>query len=231
MEAIAVIESPFREKFTTPRQPGLTPSVRALVRFKPEYCPAEAVRGLEGFSHIWLVFLFHHNLDQGWKPTVRPPRLGGNQRVGVYASRSPFRPNPIGLSAVRLIDITTRGQETVLEVEGADLIDATPILDIKPYIPYSDSISTATGGFADKEPERLEVVFSAQARQDLQRFAPGSANLEQRLSETLALDPRPAYRRQSEDAKSYAVLFDRFNVRWQVEQGRVVVMGIEPVPS
>jgi tRNA (adenine37-N6)-methyltransferase len=227
MESIAVIRSPFREKFSTPRQPGLTPSVTALVEFNPDFCSPEAVRGLEGFSHIWLVFLFHQNLEQGWKPTVRPPRLGGNQRVGVYASRSPFRPNPIGLSAVKLLDINICGKEISLKVEGPDLIDNTPIIDIKPYVPYSDSISDALGGFADQAPDRLEVIFSDQAQKQLRGYAITSPELEHLLHETLALDPRPAYKRDSDEGRQYGALFDRYNVSWMVEQGRVVVLNIE----
>lgn len=227
IESIAVIRSPFREKFSTPRQPGLTPSVTARVEFTPGFCSPEAVRGLEGFSHIWLIFLFHQNLGQGWKPTVRPPRLGGNQRVGVYASRSPFRPNPIGLSAVKLLDIIISGKEIALEVEGPDLIDNTPIIDIKPYIPYSDSIPDAQRGFADQAPDRLEVAFSDLAQQQLQHYADISPELENLLSETLGLDPRPAYKRNRDEGRRYGVLFDRYNVSWMVEQGRVVVLSIE----
>lgn len=227
MEPIAVIHSPFREKFATPRQPGLTPSITATIRFKPAFCTAEAVRGLDGFSHIWLIFLFHRNLDQGWKPTVRPPRLGGNHRVGVYASRSPFRPNPIGLSAVRLLDIDIKGQDISLRVEGPDLIDGTPILDIKPYIPYGDCIPEASGGFADKAPNRLEVVFSERARHQLEALEPVAPDLGRTLSETLALDPRPAYKRQDDDGRRYGVLFDRYNVHWKMEGGRVVVLRID----
>ncbi len=161
LEPIAIIHSPFREKFVTPRQPGLTPSIRAQITFNPGFATPEAVRGLEDFSHIWLVFLFHQNWEKGWKPTVRPPRLGGNQRVGVYASRSPFRPNPIGLSAVKLLSINTDQASVSLEVQGADLIDGTPILDIKPYIPYGDSIPEATRGFAEEAPRpTLQVQFS-----------------------------------------------------------------------
>lgn len=227
MESIAVIRSPFREKFSTPRQPGLTPSVTALIEFNPDFCSPEAVRGLEGFSHIWLIFLFHQNLKQGWKPTVRPPRLGGNQRVGVYSSRSPFRPNPVGLSAVKLLDLNICGQEISLKVEGPDLIDKTPIIDIKPYISYSNSIPEATRGFADQALERLEVIYSDQAQKQLQRYAITSPDLEHLLRETLALDPRPAYKRNTDEEKRYGVLFDRYNVNWMVKQGRVVVLNIE----
>lgn len=229
MEPIARICSPFREKFSTPRQPGLTPSVIASVQFNSAFCSAEAIRGLEGFSHIWLLFIFHQNIEQGWKPTVRPPRLGGNQRVGVYSSRSPFRPNPIGLSAVKLIDIDIKGKEISLKVEGPDLIDKTPVLDIKPYIPYSDSIPDARGGFAGHPPEQLKVVFSAQAQLQLNNYSEKSPQLKQSLSETLALDPRPAYKKQPQDDRRYGVLFDHYNVSWTVKQGRVIVWAIDVI--
>lgn len=166
-------------------------------------------------------------MKQGWKPTVRPPRLGGNQRVGVYSSRSPFRPNPVGLSAVKLLDINICGQEISLKIEGPDLIDNTPIIDIKPYIPYSDSIPEAMRGFADQALERLEVIFSDQAQRQLQRYAIASPDLELLLRETLALDPRPAYKRNTDKGRQYGVLFDRYNINWMVEQGRVIVLNIE----
>lgn len=225
---IAIIHSPFREKFTTPRQAGLTPSVKARVEFLPEYSSAESVRGLEGFSHIWLLFVFHQHIDQGWGPTVRPPRLGGNRRVGVFASRSPFRPNPIGLSAVKLLDIHNKAGALTLEVQGADLIDGTPIIDIKPYIPYADSIPAAQGGFAISEPQScLEISFSDKARRKLIDFSGQAPELETLIRETLSLDPRPAYRHQRDDQHSYGCRLDRFNIRWQVAGTHVMISDIE----
>lgn len=229
LESIAVVHSPFREKFATPRQPGLAPTVTARVIFKPEFCSPEAIRSLEGFSHIWLIFLFHQSIGQGWTATVRPPRLGGNQRVGVYASRSPFRPNPIGISAVRLLDIEICGPDISLKVEGADLIDKTPIIDIKPYVPYSDSIEHACGGFAATAPERLEVVFTDTARQQLQHFLPASPELEVLLTETLALDPRPAYKQKTDQDRHYGALLDRYNINWKVNHDSVIVVNIDRV--
>ncbi len=229
LEPIAIIHSPFKEKFATPRQPGLVTAVTASIEFLPELIPPEAVRELEGFSHIWLIFLFHHNWQQSWQPTVRPPRLGGNQRVGVFASRSPFRPNPIGLSAVRLISIDYAGGRVELTVQGADLIDGTPILDIKPYLPYSDSITEATGGFAERTPgARLQVEFSEPARRQLADYSTRTPALKDLIIETLSLDPRPAYRQQQEDGREYGVLLDQFNLRWRVEGERVIVVSIEP---
>jgi len=227
LEPIATIRSPFREKFVTPRQPGLTPSVPAKIIFHPGFATPEAVRGLEGFSHLWLIFLFHQNWEKGWKPTVRPPRLGGNQRVGVYASRSPFRPNPLGLSAVRLLSINTDQGEISLDIQGADLIDGTPLLDIKPYIPYGDSIPEALGGFAEEMPRpTLSIEFSNTARLQLIQYQNETPELEMMIRETLSLDPRPAYRRDKTDLKEYRVLFDRYNIHWKVVEKTVVVQHI-----
>ncbi|MEA3363235.1 MAG: tRNA (N6-threonylcarbamoyladenosine(37)-N6)-methyltransferase TrmO [Thermodesulfobacteriota bacterium] len=224
LQPIAILHSPFKEKFVTPRQPGLTPSVRARIGFNPDFATPEAVRGLKGFSHLWLIFLFHQNWEKGWKPTVRPPRLGGNQRVGVYASRSPFRPNPIGLSAVRLLSIHADRGDISLEVQGADLIDGTPILDIKPYIPYGDSIPDATGGFAEETPRAtLQVEFSELAWKQLGQYQNETPELETMLRETLSLDPRPAYRHNRENSKEYGVLFDCYNIRWRV-QGKILIV-------
>jgi tRNA-Thr(GGU) m(6)t(6)A37 methyltransferase TsaA len=224
---IAMIKSPYREKFSAPRQPGLAPSVRASIEFLPEFASVEAVRGLEGFSHIWLIFLFHQSAGQGWKPTVRPPRLGGNKRVGVFACRSPFRPNPLGLSAVKLLSVKTDKGQISLEVQGADLIDGTPILDIKPYLPYTDGIAEAKGGFADRAPvASLVVEFSAAVDRQLVELADKTPELATLIRETLALDPRPAYQRDA-DEREYGVLLDRYNVRWRVAGDRVIVLGIE----
>ncbi len=228
LEPIATIHSPFREKFATPRQPGLVSSVTATIELYPDFATPEAVRGLEGFSHLWLIFLFHHTWQKGWKPTVRPPRLGGNQRIGVYASRSPFRPNPVGLSAVKLLSISTEQGNISLEVQGADLIDGTPILDIKPYIAYGDSIPTASSGFAQEAPDTaLEVTFSDQAWQQLNNYRSESPGLETMLTETLALDPRPAYRQKRDDDQEYGVLFDRYNIHWKVAGEELIILNIE----
>ncbi len=228
LSPIAVIRSPFREKFATPRQSGLTPSIKAQIEFLPEFNSVESVRGLDGFSHIWLLFAFHQHLDQGWNPTVRPPRLGGNRRIGVFASRSPFRPNPIGLSAVKLLHIDSRAGVLTLEVQGADLIDGTPIIDIKPYIPYADSIRDALGGFAASEPQTaLEIHFTDAALHKLRNFSGQTPELETLIRETLSLDPRPAYRNQDVDQHSYGCRLDRYNIRWQVEDNQLIINDIK----
>ena len=167
MNVIASIRNDFQEKFGIPRQSGVVETALSEIIFEPDYRSAEALRGLEGFSHIWLIWAFSASAGKGWSPTVRPPRLGGNARVGVFASRSPFRPNPLGLSAVKLENIVLQSPEgPLLRVSGADLLHGTPILDIKPYLPYADCIPQATGGFAGTKPEpRLEVSAAREVPQ------------------------------------------------------------------
>lgn len=164
---IGFIQSPYKEKFAVPRQPRLAPSATSRIKLVGEANSPEAIRGIEQFSHLWLLFLFDQNLEAGWRPTVRPPRLGGNERIGVFASRATFRPNGIGMSAVELKGVIQEGNQTYLELGSVDLVDNTPIIDIKPYIPYSDSIPDALGGFADKEPDVLDVFLSIDAQKSL----------------------------------------------------------------
>lgn len=223
---IGHIHTPFKEKFAVPRQPRLTPTACARIALSGDANSPEAVRDIEQFSHIWLLFLFDRNLDAGWKPTVRPPRLGGNERVGVFASRATFRPNGIGMSAVELKGVTQDGKNTWLELGSVDLVDGTPIIDIKPYIPYSDAIPEACGGFADSEPNTLDVNFSSQALKVLS-LHPKAQHVIQVIREVLAQDPRPAYKRGKPDNKEYAVnLFD-LNVKFIVGPVFINVTDIE----
>ncbi|MEF1227621.1 tRNA (N6-threonylcarbamoyladenosine(37)-N6)-methyltransferase TrmO [Vibrio fortis] len=226
IEPIGFIESPYKEKFAVPRQPRLVPSARARVKLSGAANCLESVREIEQFSHIWLLFLFDQNLQAGWKPTVRPPRLGGNDRVGVFASRATFRPNGIGMSAIELKGVTQEKGQTYLELGSVDLVDGTPIIDIKPYIPYSDSIPDALGGFAAEEPEVLEVNFSQQAQSKLAQH-PEARHIIQVIKEVLGQDPRPAYKKGKPDSKEYAVnLFD-LNVKFTVEALFINVTDIE----
>ena len=209
-EAIAHINTCYGEKFGVPRQPGLVDEAWGKLIFEPEFRTADAVRGLEGFSHVWLVFVFHQSIKKNWKPTVRPPRLGGNDRVGVFASRSPFRPNPLGLSCVRLDSIDLEAPDgPILNLRGIDLVDGTPILDIKPYIPYSDSIPDAQAGFAPSPPSSLEVIWEKDIANTLD---PSTLQL---ITSTLSIDPRPAY--QEDPLREYGCLISGYNVRWRVE--------------
>ncbi len=223
-EPIGFIRSPFKEKFGIPRQPGLVPEIRASLELVPPYNKPEAVAELEGYSHLWIQFVFHQILREQWRPKVRPPRLGGNQRVGVFASRSPFRPNPIGLSVVALEQIVVQGDRVILELSGVDLLDATPVLDIKPYVPYVDSIPDAASGFAPTAPTMpLGVEFSPQAQTQLQGRADGK-ELRVLITRLLELDPRPAY--AAEDGRVYGFRLYDFDLRWQVDRDQVLVLEL-----
>ncbi|MDW6003354.1 tRNA (N6-threonylcarbamoyladenosine(37)-N6)-methyltransferase TrmO [Vibrio mangrovi] len=226
LEPIGIIHSPYKEKFAVPRQPRLVPAATAQIELLGEANCPESVRGIEQFSHLWLLFLFDQNLSAGWKPTVRPPRLGGNERVGVFASRSTFRPNGIGMSAVEFRGIRQEGKQTWLDVGSVDLVDGTPIIDIKPYLPYADCIEQASGGYAGSEPERSAVHFCDSARTTLAAH-PQAHEIEAVITQVLAQDPRPAYKKDQPDNKEYAVnLFD-LNVKFSVSQSIITVTAIE----
>lgn len=222
MEAIADLKSVFSDKFGIPRQSGQVEEARGEVILRPAYARAEAVRGLDDCSHIWLLFECHR--ADGWRPTVRPPRLGGNRRIGVFASRSPFRPNPIGLSVVRLegVDVTNGVR---LHVSGVDILDGTPILDIKPYLPWADAIPEATG-FAVDAPSSLPVRMSDEALSALEQCDP-SGERRRLIEKLLALDPRPAY--HSDAGRTYASEVDGLTVRWRVIDGVVEVQAVLPI--
>ena len=221
MRPIARIHSDFSTKFGVPRQSGLVDALEATVVFEPDFRNPDALRGLEGFSHLWLVWVFDQAIRKEWSPTVRPPRLGGNTRMGVFATRSPFRPNPIALSCVKLAGIEqTPDRGTVLRVLGADLMDGTPILDIKPYIPYADSHPEALGGFAAAPAgETLEVVIPEEL---LPRIPAGRLEA---LRGVLAQDPRPHY--QDDPGRVYGFGFAGMEVRFSVEGGRLTVWDIQ----
>lgn len=224
-ETIGTIRSCYKEKFGIPRQAGLVPTATATLELLPPFNRAEAFNGLEGFSHLWLLFLFHGNDRQGWKATVRPPRLGGNARLGVFATRSPFRPNPIGLSAVELERIEHQSGKVVLHLKGVDLLDGTPIIDIKPYIPYADAIPTARGGFAAEAPKgRLAVRFLPQPEQTCQTLErdryPG---LRQLIIDTLRNDPRPAYYQKRPQKNSFGMKLFDFDLRWEQDEHSITV--------
>ena len=220
MEPIARIRSEFPTKFGVPRQAGLVEGLRAAVVFEPPYRVADALRGIEGFSHLWLIWGFSENKRTGWSPTVRPPRLGGNQRMGVFATRSPFRPNPLGLSCVKLEQVEPSGPDgPVLWVSGADLVDGTPIWDIKPYVPYADCRPEAVGGFAGEAPGgRLAVDIP----QSLLLRVPEEHR--EALTGVLAQDPRPPY--QNDPDRVYGFGFAGLEVRFRVENGVLTVVDV-----
>jgi tRNA-Thr(GGU) m(6)t(6)A37 methyltransferase TsaA len=225
IEPVAVVCSPFQEKFGVPRQSGLAPSALGEIRLLRPFDDPAMLQGLEEFSHIWLTFRFDRCVDQGWRSRVRPPRLGGNVEVGVWASRSPFRPNFLGLSAVRLLEVVT-SPEPLLRVAGLDLLDGTPVFDIKPYLPYSDAIHDARGGFAPRAPDpHLAVSFLPQAERQLAAVA-DPQRMRALIIEVLTLDPRPAYRRGPEPERVYGMRLAGVDVRWRVTEAGVEVQEL-----
>ncbi|MCZ0753527.1 MULTISPECIES: tRNA (N6-threonylcarbamoyladenosine(37)-N6)-methyltransferase TrmO [Aeromonas] len=228
IDTLGIIRSPYKEKFAIPRQPGLVKSARARLELLPPYDQPDVLRGIEQFSHLWLSFVFHQTMDQGWHPTVRPPRLGGNERVGVFATRSTFRPNPLGLSVVELHGVGRSRGKLWLELGAVDLLDGTPIVDIKPYIPYADSLPDARGGFAPDAPTPpLCVSFTPEAEQQLQPWLKAHPELRQLVSEVLAQDPRPAYKQGKPDDKVYGVRLFDCNVRFSISEPVCQVLAIE----
>ncbi|CAK9884034.1 MAG: tRNA (adenine(37)-N6)-methyltransferase [Candidatus Erwinia impunctatus] len=229
LEPVGVIHSPWKEKFAVPRQPGLVEEGTGELHFHAPYNSPEAVRGLEDFSHLWILFLFHHTMDKGWHPTVRPPRLGGNSRVGVFATRSTFRPNPVGLSLVALRGIRIEKKNVILQLGSLDLIDGTPVLDIKPYLPFAESIPDARAGFAQYAPDaEMPVTFSPAAQRQLRDYQAQYPLLERFICQVLAQDPRPAYRKKEQTEREYAALLAGFNVRWRVDLTGTIVIAIDP---
>lgn len=232
-QAIAVVESCFPENFGIPRQPGLVPEARGRIRLLEPYDQPDSVRGLEGFSHLWVMFVFHRLKGDVTKTTVRPPRLGGNTRLGVFASRATHRPNPIGLSLVKLEKIDISSGDVILEVSGLDMTDGTPVLDIKPYLPYAESISDATAGYANEAPKlQYDVVFAMEAKQQLEVLEARYSGFTALLSKLLALDPRPAFHQDNEQHQDriYGLgLYDQ-NIRWQLGvDNSIIVLEIKPV--
>ena len=206
---IAHIRSPFRSKFGIPRQSNIVNSVTSVLVFEPEYRSLDAVRGLEKFDYIWLIWQFSENADHPWSPTVRPPRLGGNSRMGVFATRSPFRPNSLALSSVRLLSVDTTSPEApLLLLSGADLLDGTPVIDVKPYIPYTDAHPDARSGFAPDAPDVNPVVCPDSLLLKLPE------NLRQPLIDILSLDPRPSY--HSDPQRVYGMTFSDFEIKFKV---------------
>jgi tRNA-Thr(GGU) m(6)t(6)A37 methyltransferase TsaA len=229
-DAIGVVRSCYKQKFGIPRQPGLV-DVPGIIELCPGYAREDSVRGLDGFSHVWVLFVFHQALREGWKATVRPPRLGGNERVGVFASRSMFRPNPIGLSVVALSSIECRPGTVRLHIRGGDFLDGTPVLDIKPYLPYADALPAARGAYAPQSPEvRWEVAFTSEALARLEAYRECLPDLHRTIVALLQYDPRPAYQGGREDERrGFAMRLYDFDLKWSIDAGRVLVQDLVPV--
>lgn len=229
-QPIGFIHSCYKEKFGIPRQPNLVTEAKAELHLSAEYCTEGIFKMLEGFSHLWLTFVFHQTAEKGWSPTVRPPRLGGNQRVGVFASRSTHRPNPIGLSVAALDRVEQKDQQCILHLSGIDLLHNTPVLDIKPYIPYADSIPGAKTAYANDKPETIAVWFSNLAKDQCKQqtsklVAQGNnVNLEMLIEQILQQDPRPAYQKKSSNNdRIYAMKLFNFDLRWKYKNGQITV--------
>ena len=221
MKIIARIYTEFDEKFGIPRQSGLVKETVGKIVFEPEYRNPDALRGIEGYSHLWLIWQFSEAVREEWSPTVRPPRLGGNKRMGVFATRSPFRPNPIGLSSVKLLEVkSTENEGTVLYVGGADLLSGTPIYDVKPYLAFTDSHPEAIGGFADTVADyEIEVELAPEAQNKLSRED------EEKLIALLRQDPRPSYK--SDDERSYGMKLGGKEITFKYENSKLLVTNIE----
>ena len=223
IQVIARMHSDFATKFGIPRQSGLVDELRSTIVFEPEFRNPDALRGIEDFSHLWIIWQFSEAVRQGWSPTVRPPRLGGNTRMGVFATRSPFRPNNLGLSSVKLLGVEHTAEfGTVLHVGGADLMDGTPIFDVKPYIAYGDSHPEATGGFTDTAGEfLLQVEFPAQLLEKL------PADKRQAAIGVLTHDPRPSYQRKPD--RIYGLTFAGFDIRFKVVDDALTVEEVNKI--
>lgn len=229
---VAYTRSCFQDKFGVPRQPGLTRYARADLEIEPPFDREDAFRGLETASHLWLTFQFHEAVRAEWRPVVRPPRLGGNRKMGVFASRSPFRPNSLGLSVVRNEGLTRKNGKLVLQISDHDLIEGTPILDIKPYLPFADSVPEATLGWADTPPtEKLPVVFLPEAEEQLENLSTNQyPDLRLLIEDVVSYDPRPSFRRGREEDRIYGAHLYDLNIRFRfVNEGsreRVEVLTV-----
>lgn len=219
MKKIATVKSPFKEKFGIPRQSGLV-SIKGEIVFEREYSRIEAFSGLDGFSHIWVLWEFSENLNKEWSPCVRPPRLGGNKRVGVFATRSPFRPNPIGISCVKLNEIVMENDRVVLKVEGVDMLDGTPVYDVKPYVAFTDSIPNAIGGFSDNVKDYSLIV-----NYDDSLFNGFSSEFKNEVLKILENDPRPSYHDDPE--RIYGVNFSSKEIKFKVNDKNLTIISIE----
>ncbi|OBX09825.1 tRNA (adenine(37)-N6)-methyltransferase [Gallibacterium salpingitidis] len=223
LQPIAIIHTPYTEKFSVPRQPELVQHGTGILELLPPYNIPESVRGLEQFSHLWLIFQFDRIPAGKWSPTVRPPRLGGNQRVGVFASRSTHRPNPLGLSKVRLDHIEITQGKVLLHLGSVDLVNGTPIFDIKPYLAYADSEPLAQSSFAQTKPEvTLQVIFSPLAQQQATTLATKYPHLISLIEEVLQQDPRPAYQKQQLSERVYGMTLWDINIQWRMSSVQVV---------
>nr|WP_294614971.1 tRNA (N6-threonylcarbamoyladenosine(37)-N6)-methyltransferase TrmO [uncultured Gilliamella sp.] len=227
IDPIGIIHSPYSEKFAVPRQPNLVSAGQGELHLLPPYNDPNSVKGLEQFSHLWLLFQFHQINPEKWRLTVRPPRLGGNKTLGVFATRSPFRPNHIGLSAVELKDIVVINKQVILKLGSLDLVDKTPIIDIKPYVPYCDSYPNANAGYAQSIPEqKLTVNFLSPVLTQLSLYQLKYPQLKELITQVIAQDPRPAYKQSNLEPQTYGITLYQFNIKWQITDQQATVIDI-----
>lgn len=228
MDVIGHVSSPYKEKFSIPRQANLVRHAKGYIEFSAQFNDLDMLDGLEGYSHLWLVFIFHHTAQQGWKAKVRPQRLGGNKKMGVFATRSTFRPNPIGLSCVEFKKVEKLNNGALrLYIQGLDLVDGTPIIDIKPYVPYADSVATAQSQFAAQAPKTSLVVEFAQYLSDkLKQCNQEYENFSEFVAEVLAQDPRPVYKQNKQDDKTYGVKLAKWDLQFNIIGNRCIVTDI-----
>ena len=226
---IGTLHTCFKEKFGIPRQMNLVKKAPATLVFHTQFAKEEAIRELSGFSHVWILFVFHKAIKKDWPTMVRPPRLGGNKKVGVFASRSPFRPNPVGMSAVKLNSVEITDQGPILHLTGVDILDQTPVLDIKPYLPYSDIIPHATDGFAPQPPSNFPINFSDKALARCAAMEKGIPNLRAIITQVLENDPRPGYcsKITDEPDKTYGIRLFDFDLKWRVINGYIQVISLD----
>ncbi|WP_228445362.1 tRNA (N6-threonylcarbamoyladenosine(37)-N6)-methyltransferase TrmO [Thalassotalea sp. HSM 43] len=227
MAPVAVIHSPYKEKFAIPRQPNLVSAAHGKIELLLDCNQSELIRDLEQHSHLWLLFVFHGTIERGWKPLVKAPRLGGNKKTGVFATRSTHRPNPIGMSVVKLEGISRINDNLAIDISGLDLLDGTPIIDIKPYIPYSDVVVDASSQMApDAQSSSLTIGFSDSALQQLAPLTTQYPQLQTFIEQVLSQDPRPAYRKKSNDMQEYGMSLYDLNIRWQIQGNDCTVLSI-----
>lgn len=224
---IGIVHSPYKQKFAIPRQPNLVHAGKGTIELFGSYADPNCLREIEYFSHLWVLFYFHATAESGWSPTVQAPRLRGKKKVGVFASRSPFRPNPLGMSVLKYIGHNSANGQTTIEVQGIDILDETPVVDIKPYIPYSDALGDANGGYANEKPIAVfEVFFAKKVEHELIGLEETFPELKSFISQVLSQDPRPSWRTVSSDDKQYGMTLFDFNIKWQVQTNHILVTSI-----
>ena len=232
LKPIGVVHSPYKQKFAIPRQPNLVPAGKGTIELFSGYADLNCLREIDKFSHLWILFFFHATAERGWSPTVQPPRLGGQKKVGVFASRSPFRPNPLGLSVLKYIGHESVNGRTTIEVQGIDILDKTPIIDIKPYIPYADSINDARGGYANDPPrENILIDFTIEAEDQLLALKLTYPELRELIIQILCQDPRPAWRPKDTDKKQYGMVLYDLNIKWKKVKNGISVIAIRPIET